>query len=86
MVSAAPKILTNAWVKASWEEFVALAQPLQQRIAYGSEHQTRLEKAQFYYSDGLMEIEDIPTGFSHGRSQALIAKDYGVAGQQTTVL
>ena len=65
MVSAAPRILTNAWVKASWKEYVAIADVL--------DNQTKLEKAQFYYDNGFMRIENMTTGFSHGRNHSLLA-------------
>ena len=58
MVSAAPKILTNTWVKASWDEFIA--------IADNPNHPNGLEKAKFYYDRGQMRIEDTTTGAPHG--------------------
>ena len=72
MVSAAPRILTNAWVKASWEEYVA--------IADAPDNQTKLEKAQFYYDSGFMRIENMTTGFSHGRNHSLLASAINLYG------
>ena len=65
MVSAPPRILTNAWVKASREEYVA--------IADNSARQTGLENAQFYYDDGFMRIENMTTGLPYGRNHSLLA-------------
>ena len=58
MVSAPPKILTNTWVKASWDEFIA--------IADNPDHPSGLEKAKFYYDRGQMRIENMTTGAPHG--------------------
>lgn len=58
MVGAPPKILTNTWVKASWDEFIA--------IADNPDSPANLEKAKFYYERGRMRIEDMTTGPAHG--------------------
>lgn len=71
MVSAPPKILTNTWVKAAWDEFVAIAD---------NPDQIKLGKAQFYYDNGSMRIENMTTGFSHGRSHFLLASAISLYG------
>jgi Uma2 family endonuclease len=64
MVNTLPtpqNLITDAWVAATWEEFLAL-----------SEHLT-LEKARCYYDSGLMRIETMPIGFAHGRDNSTLA-------------
>lgn len=65
MVSALPEpqnLVTDAWVQASWEEFLALAD----NPAY--------ENGQFYYDDGWMRVEMAPVGPIHGRDNSVVAR------------
>jgi Uma2 family endonuclease len=53
-------LLTDTWVKASWEEFIAYA-----------EDET-YEQGRFYYDRGFLRIEMAPLGFSHGSNNSII--------------
>lgn len=53
---------TDTWVKASWEEFISLAQD----PAYTD--------GRFYYHQGLLRIEMSPLGPRHGRQNSIISK------------
>lgn len=63
MVNTSPiKILeTDIWVKASWEEFLTLAED----PAY--------EKGKFYYHRGYMRSEMSPVGLLHARQNSIIS-------------
>jgi len=64
MVSTLPvptKLMTDIWVSATWDQFLALSQD--------SESST----ARCYYDSGLMRIETMPTGSAHGQDNALLA-------------
>jgi Uma2 family endonuclease len=52
---------TDIWVKASWEEFLELAD------------NPEYEKARFYYHQGYMRVEMAALGFRHGRQNSLVA-------------
>jgi Uma2 family endonuclease len=53
--------VTDTWVKASWEEFIALADnPI-------------YENGRFYYHQGSMRIEMLPVGFRHGRYHSILS-------------
>lgn len=54
--------VTDAWVKASWEEFLAIADD------------PKYETSRFYYHRGYMRIEMSPVGFRHGRKNSIISK------------
>jgi len=66
MISSSSPTLQNfvidTWVKASWEEFMALAD----NPAY--------EKGKFYYHQGYMRIEMAAVGPRHGRQNSIISK------------
>ncbi|APB33878.1 protein of unknown function DUF820 [Gloeomargarita lithophora Alchichica-D10] len=63
MVSTAPKnITTDAWVQATWPDFLALAA------------NPRDEKARFYYDSHAMRIETMPIGSGHGRDNTLLSQ------------
>ncbi|MGC8713940.1 MAG: hypothetical protein ACP5RH_16240 [Leptodesmis sp.] len=47
-------LLTDTWVAATWEEFLALSE------------RPELEKARCYYDAGWMRIEAMPIGSAHG--------------------
>ena len=55
-------LATDTWVKASWEEFIALAED----PAYTD--------GRFYYHQGLLRIEMSPVGPRHGRQNSIISK------------
>nr|WP_041780921.1 Uma2 family endonuclease [Allocoleopsis franciscana] len=55
-------LATDTWVKASWEEFIALAGD----PAYLD--------GRFYYHQGLLRIEMSPLGPRHGRQNSIISK------------
>ncbi|MFB2834121.1 Uma2 family endonuclease [Floridanema evergladense] len=52
---------TDTWVKATWEEFLELAD------------NPEYEKARFYYNQGYMRIEMAALGSRHGRQNSVIA-------------
>lgn len=51
---------TDTWLKASWEEFIALAD------------QPNYANGKFYYHQGYMRIEMSPVGSCHGRQNSII--------------
>lgn len=55
-------LITDTWVKASWEEFLVLAD----RPEY--------EKGQFYYDDQCMRIEMAAVGPIYGRDNSVVAR------------
>ncbi len=64
MVSTSPNLqnlVTNTWVQASWEEFLALADD------------PNHEKFSFYYDQGYMRSELISAGSSHSQDKAIIS-------------
>ena len=71
MVNTLPapqNLLTDTWVSATWEEFLALSERLE------------LEPARCYYDAGWMRIEPMPIGFAHGRDNSLIASVVSLYG------
>ena len=58
-----PQVLpiTDSWVKASWEDYLAQVE----QLGY--------EKAKGYYLDGWMRIEMLPVGFDHSRDHSTIS-------------
>lgn len=65
MVNSLPaplNLVTNAWVKATWEEFLALADS------------PELERARFYYDDGYMRIETTPIGSGHSQDNTILSQ------------
>ncbi|MGD1948616.1 MAG: Uma2 family endonuclease [Leptolyngbyaceae cyanobacterium] len=64
MVSTAstpPILVTDTWVKATWDAFLAWAED------------PNLEKARFYYDAGWMRIETMPIGSAHSQGNSLLA-------------
>lgn len=61
MVQLQEKLITNTWVKADWETYIATIE--------SPEH----EQHQGYYYNGYMRIEDMPTGANHSRYHLLMA-------------
>ncbi|HCF26326.1 MAG TPA: hypothetical protein DEV81_03735, partial [Cyanobacteria bacterium UBA11049] len=73
MVNSSPTIQTletDTWVKASWEEFLALAE------------NPDYEKGKFYYYRGYMRIEMSPIGSIHSQDNSII---YNVISLYATV-
>ena len=54
-------LLTDTWVKASWEEFLAYAED------------DTYENGRFYYDLGELRIEMAPIGFSHSRDNNILS-------------
>ena len=61
-----PEIAWDIWVKASWAEFMALADD------------PSLEKARFYYDRSFMRIEMSPVGPTHAHENAIVSKVIGI--------
>lgn len=61
-------LTTDAWVQATWEEYLAQVK------------QPGYEKAKGYYLDGWMRIEMLPVGFDHSRDHGLLALGIGLYG------
>ncbi len=61
-ISLAQPLATDTWVKARWEDFIALADD----PAYSD--------GRFYYHQGLLRIEMSPLGPRHGRQNSIISK------------
>ncbi len=62
MLTDRPTVVTDTWVKATWDEFLA-----------ASEH-SELDKTCCYYDSGLMRIETMSVGSGHGQDNSLIAQ------------
>ncbi len=54
-------ILTDTWIKASWEDFINLTQ------------NPDYENGTFYYDQGWMKIEMSPIGIAHARDNSIIS-------------
>lgn len=64
----APTLTTDAWVEATWDQFLSLtAHP-------------NLEDARFYFDTGWMRIETMPIGFAHGRDNSLLTSVVSLYG------
>lgn len=71
MVNTLPvpqNLVTDDWVKASWEDFLELGD------------RPELEKARFYYDNGYMRIETMPVGSGHGRDNTLLSQTVSLYG------
>ncbi|MCG9889866.1 MAG: Uma2 family endonuclease [Thermosynechococcaceae cyanobacterium MS004] len=65
MVSTAPvpqKSVTDEWVQASWDEFLAVA------------NSPSLEACRFYYDNHSMRIEMVPLGSSHSQDDPVVSR------------
>lgn len=65
MVSTAPvpqKSVTDEWVQASWDEFLAVA------------NSPSLEACRFYYDNNSMRIEMVPFGSSHSQDDPVVSR------------
>lgn len=58
--SLTQNLVTDTWVKASWEEFIELAD------------NPASEKGRFYYDKGYLRIEMSPIGSSHSQDNGII--------------
>ena len=56
-----PEIVSDRWVKATWEEFMALADD------------PKLEKGRFYYDNHRMRIEMSPVGPIHAHENSIVS-------------
>lgn len=56
-----PSLVTDAWVAATWETFLAIAS------------QPQFEQARCYYDAGWMRIETMPIGSGHGQDNSILA-------------
>lgn len=67
-ITTAPKaeIVCDRWIKASWDEFIALADD------------PELEKGRFYYDQDKMRIEMSPVGPIHAHENAIVSKVIGI--------
>lgn len=61
-------LVTDAWVKATWEEFLALAD------------NPELERARFYYNDGYIRIETMPIGSGHSQDNTILSQTVSLYG------
>lgn len=61
VVSSSKRILMDTWVKATWDEFVA--------IAYGD---PACAEGRAYFDAGYMRIEMAPLGVGHGRQNGVV--------------
>jgi Uma2 family endonuclease len=64
MVNTLPtpqNLTTDAWVPATWEEFLALSDV------------SEPEKVRCYYDEGWMRIETMPVGSAHGQDNSILA-------------
>ena len=64
MVNTLPapqNLITDSWVAATWEEFLALSS------------RPELEQARCYYDAGWMRIETMPIGSAHGQDNSILA-------------
>lgn len=71
MVNTLPvplNLVTDAWVKATWEEFLALADS------------PELERARFYYDNGYMRIETMPIGSGHSQDNTILSQTVSLYG------
>ena len=56
------KLVTDTWVKATWEEFLAASKD------------SELEKTRCYYDSGSMRIETMSVGSGHGQDNSLMTQ------------
>jgi Uma2 family endonuclease len=64
MVNVSPasrNLVTDTWVTATWDEFLAIA------------HLPQFEQARCYYDAGWMRIEARPIGSGHGQDNSILA-------------
>lgn len=78
---ASQNLVTDDWVQSTWEKFLELCDP--SRVSRGD--RPDLEKAKFYYDDGWMRIEIIPTGSGHSQDNTLLSQVVSLFGMFKTV-
>ena len=61
VITTEKNLVTDAWVKASWEEFLALA------------NNPDYEKGKFYYYRECLRIETADVGSLHGRQHSIVS-------------
>ncbi|QYO65123.1 Uma2 family endonuclease [Leptolyngbya sp. 7M] len=61
-------LITDVWIKKSWDEFLALAE------------QSEYEQARFYYDNGLIRIETMPIDSGHSRDNTLLSQVVSLYG------
>lgn len=72
MVNTLPSpqnLITNTWVRATWEEFLAVCD----RLSIPANEDFASEKARCYYDAGWMRIETVGTGSAHGQDNSILA-------------
>ncbi len=62
-------LTTDTWVRASWEDFLAISDWLDHSLA----NRPDLEKARCYYDTGWMRIESMGIGSAHGQDNSTLA-------------
>lgn len=67
-LSVPQNLVTDTWVKASWEEFLALGES------------PELAKARFYYDNGSMRVETMPIGSGHSQDNTLLSQIVSLYG------
>ncbi len=65
---AKPTPVTDAWVAATWDEFLAVAQ------------QPEFEKSRTYYDDGYMRIETMGIGSAHAQDNTILLQVVSLYG------
>ena len=71
MVNTLPtsqNLVTDNWVQGTWDKFLELCD------------RPDLEKAKFYYDDGWMRIEIMPTGSGHSQDNTLLSQVVSLFG------
>lgn len=84
MVNTLPapqNLVTDDWVQSTWDKFLELCDP--SRVSQGD--RLDLEKAKFYYDDGWMRIESMPTGSGHSQDNTLLSQVVSLFGVFRTV-
>jgi Uma2 family endonuclease len=72
-LSAPQNLVTDTWVKASWEAFLSLAD------------RPELEQARLYYDYGSLRIETMPIGSGHSRDNTLLSQTVSLYGAIKTI-
>ncbi|MEI6369454.1 MAG: Uma2 family endonuclease, partial [Nostocales cyanobacterium ELA608] len=62
MVVSSLSLVTDSWVKVSWDEFMEVA-----------EH-SDYQQGRFYFYQNYMRVEMLPVGFRHGRYNSIVSK------------
>ncbi|MBC7872079.1 MAG: Uma2 family endonuclease [Chitinophagaceae bacterium] len=84
MVNTLPipqNLVTDDWVQSTWNSFLELCDP--SRVSQGD--RPDLEKAKFYYDDGWMRIEIMPTGSGHSQDNTLLSQVVSLFGMFKSV-